>query len=258
MPFIDLPSRGSGVEATEIDGISYLIIAENFAGILSIYTYDELERSFRKHQTLKLEGVSSMAVVKCKDDIVLVAASYFAKGSFFTNSALYYWDDKSKMFVYRYIISNAPGPHDVESINYGDSCGFALINDRNAKGGESTFVESEIFLHRQNDSTFQFMASVPTDGAHGAEFFETYNNKKAILAIANFGNRNQKRYQSDSKVCEFPQVKNCQHIRTHGATDMEHFRLDIGGNNIIDYLIVSNEGDVAKGKNQLSTLYRVL
>ena len=126
------------------------------------------------------------------------------------------------------------------------------------KAEKALFVESEIFLHRQNDSTFQFMASVPTDGAHGAEFFETYNNKKAILAIANFGNRNQKRYQSDSKVCEFPQVKNCQHIRTHGATDMEHFRLDIGGNNIIDYLIVSNEGDVAKGKNQLSTLYRVL
>ena len=32
MPFIDLPSRGSGqVEVTQIDGISYLIIAENFA-----------------------------------------------------------------------------------------------------------------------------------------------------------------------------------------------------------------------------------
>ena len=108
MPFIDCHPWPGQVEVTQIDGISYLIIAENFAGVLSIYTYDHHESLLEKHQTLKLQGVSSMAVVKCNDDIVLVGASYFAKGSF-TDSTLYYWQNKSKMFVQRYIISKTPG-----------------------------------------------------------------------------------------------------------------------------------------------------
>ena len=81
-----------------------------------------------------------------------------------------------------------------------------------------------------------------------------------MLAIANFGNRYQKRYQSASMICKFPitDTNSCQEVQTYGATDFEHFRLDIGNGFIVDYLIVSNEGDIRKGKYQLSTLYRVL
>ena len=47
-------------------------------------------------------------------------------------------------------------------------------------------------------------------------------------------------------------------MQTYGATDMEHFQLDIGNGHVVDYLIVSNEGDITKRKYQLSTVYRLL
>ena len=119
-----------------------------------------------------------------------------------------------------------------------------------------------MYLYKENNlgnfGNFEVMASIPTDGAHGAEFFKPRNGQAGILAIANFGNRYQKRYESHSIICKFPEFKHCQEIQTHGATDMEHFQLDIGDNHVVDYIIVSNEGDITKRKYQLSTLYRLL
>ena len=265
IPHINIQSKGPGqVEVTEINNVMYMIIAENFANIFSIYKYDDVRNTFTKLQQLNLEGASSMAVVKCKSNAMLIGASYFARDNFVTTSIVYLWDEKQKEFHEWYTLEETPGPHDVEAINHSkngiDYCGFFLSHDRNSKNGESTFVESKVFLYNEKNSqpNVELMASIPTDGAHGAEFFETYPDKGGMIAIANFGNRYQKRYHSGSLICNFPELKICQEMQTYGATDMEHFQLDIGNGHVVDYLIVSNEGDITKRKYQLSTVYRLL
>jgi hypothetical protein len=257
--FVNIPSEGAGqVEATEINKVLYVIIAENFANVLTIYRYNDVKTEFIKHQQLKLNGVSSMAIVTCRNKTMLVGASYFSDNSFVTTSMVYLWDNTLNLFSGYYSFSGTEGPHDVEAIHNDKICGFFLSNDRNAKEGESTFIKSQLFTN--SDAGFENILGIATDGAHGAEFFQTHNGKNGMLAIANFGNRYQKRYHSASIICKFPitDVNYCQEVQTYGATDFEHFQLDIGNGFIVDYLIVSNEGDIGKGKYQLSTLYRVL
>ena len=94
----------------------YMIIAENFANIFSIYKYDDVTNTFTKLQQLNLEGASSMAVVKCKSNAMLIGASYFARDNFVTTSIVYLWDEKQKEFYEWYTLEKTPGPHDQKQL----------------------------------------------------------------------------------------------------------------------------------------------
>jgi hypothetical protein len=54
----------------------------------------------------------------------------------------------------------------------------------------------------------KFLQSIPSDGAHGCEFFEF--DRKLYLFIANFGDRQGKRYDAISTVWVFVTSQECQ------------------------------------------------
>jgi hypothetical protein len=83
------------------------------------------------------------------------------------------------------------------------------------------------------------------------------------LAIANFGDRLgakqagvMPRYEALSSLWRWGtsqgQFEKVAEVTTYGATDWEHFHLDG-----LDYLAVSNEGNVQQRQHQTSVIYRL-
>lgn len=132
---------------------------------------------------------------------------------------------------------------------------------------------------------YTHLQALPTDGAHAAEFFIA--NQELFLAIANFGDRHNRRYDSKSAVYGYlrgsgarsDELKECssnetpesnnsssisygnfkllESVNTFGATDWEYFEINLteveGGDDKValgskaHFLVVSEEGDMQKG-----------
>jgi glutathionylspermidine synthase len=142
------------------------------------------------------------------------------------------------------------GAHDVEMIIYKNQLFLFISEDRNEK---SSMISSSLYIYDRNQ--FQLKQVISTDGAHASEYFINIDND-LYLAIANFGDRLNNRYDSLSKIYKWNNLLNemimVAQIQTQGATDFEHFSI-----NNIDYIIVSNEGDISNRLHQKSSLYQL-
>ena len=131
------------------------------------------------------------------------------------------------------------------------------------------------------------MQAITTDGAHAAEFFVMQ--QQLFLAIANFGDRHNKRYDSASTVFRYMssvshdleclsvseggdsvclasnanalgQFQLLASVNTFGATDWEFFQLYSAETMILSYyLAVSEEADMQQRANSpfLSKIYQL-
>eukprot|EP01051_Picozoa_sp_SAG22_P014675 SAG22_NODE_1817_length_3516_cov_34.397425_2_plen_208_part_00 len=110
------------------------------------------------------------------------------------------------------------------------------------RSDSTTKVESRIWVLDEaaagGDGQWVLRQGLLTDGAHGAEHFETVDGVHHI-AVANFGDRLGKRYKAQSTIwrCSSSatgtgaggtggQYELVQEVETQGATDCEHFVLD--------------------------------
>jgi hypothetical protein len=111
---------------------------------------------------------------------------------------------------------------------------------------------------------YDHLQAVPTDGAHAAEFFVM--NGTLFVAIANFGDRHNARYHSNSSVFQYVVKEGANEqkvgsfqwqasVNTYGATDWEYFELSSG----IAFLAVSEEADMKRGVDSpfASRVYRL-
>ena len=128
-----------------------------------------------------------------------------------------------------------------------------------------------IFDHSTN--RYAVSQRLPTDGAHAAEFFEIRSEvdeheveeqeSSLWLAIANFGDRLGKRYESASTVWRLDHrhtnlFQRVASVPTVGATDWEFFQARGPHGSNHSFLAVSNEGDVQHGIGQTSHVYRIM
>jgi hypothetical protein len=258
------------------NGDYYIIIAENFISKLSIYKIymnSNLKPIIKveKTQDLSISGVASCATIIINNELYLIGASYHNGIGWETTSIVYKFNDIDKLF-YQHQTILTTGPHDVETISFNGKYFLFFSEDRNEF---TSNINSNMYIWDDNINLFIHLQSLTTDGAHASELF-IYNNK-LFLAIANFGDRQNKRYDSFSSLWEYEEIsipisssskdsnKNNEEcnsdievirennkyeglfnlittIPTFGATDFEYFNMS---NN--HYLIVSEEGDLQKG-----------
>ena len=112
-----------------------------------------------------------------------------------------------------------------------------LSEDRDNAGSK---IESKVMIFDHSTNRYAVSQRLPTDGAHAAEFFEIRSEvdeheveeqeSSLWLAIANFGDRLGKRYESESTVWRLDHrqtnlFQRVASVPTVGATDWEFFRL---------------------------------
>ena len=66
----------------------------------------------------------------------------------------------------------------------------------------------QIYIWGRAQGLFEHLQAVPTDGAHAAEFFLMGNT--LFLAIANFGDRQRRRYNAESVVYVYAEAEEAQ------------------------------------------------
>lgn len=217
-----------------------------------------------KTQEFLIPGVASCATITINNELYLIGASYYNIG-WETISIVYKFNNIDKLF-YKHQSILTTGPHDVETISFNGKYFLFFSEDRN---DISSHINSNMFIWDDNINLFIHLQSINTDGAHASELFII--NNKLFLAIANFGDRQNKRYDSFSSIWEYEEVsitstlkesinddecnsfinitknneglfKLITKIPTYGATDFEYFNISNK-----HYLIVSEEGDLQKG-----------
>lgn len=126
---------------------------------------------------------------------------------------------------------------------------IAIASDRQDK---NTLINSPVFVFDEAEGRFKPFQDLPSDGAHGARFFEAFSH--TWLALANFGDRFGQRYNSSSSIWRLQPsgfVK-AGEVSTWGATDWEHFELN--GEN---YIVVSQEGIIKDRMYQQGPIFKL-
>mmetsp|Transcript_52400 Transcript_52400/g.162635 ORF Transcript_52400/g.162635 Transcript_52400/m.162635 type:complete len:193 (-) Transcript_52400:420-998(-) len=126
---------------------------------------------------------------------------------------------------------------------------LAFSEDRNE---HTTQISSSVFRFDPGTESFRFLQSIPTDGAHGCELFTAQGS--FLLAFANFGDRQGKRYKSKSSLWKYHEgdgiFRLIGEVKTQGATDVKHFTIENH-----DFLAISNEGDIQNRRFQVSAIF---
>eukprot|EP00933_Yihiella_yeosuensis_P007111 TRINITY_DN11201_c0_g1_i2.p1 TRINITY_DN11201_c0_g1~~TRINITY_DN11201_c0_g1_i2.p1 ORF type:complete len:442 (-),score=72.58 TRINITY_DN11201_c0_g1_i2:233-1558(-) len=247
------------------DGRTFLVVCENFVGEISIWELESGRRQpvkFKKLQTLNVPGAGASAMMMAGGYMYLIGTSYHdPKTGWATRSLVF----RGRMDDFEGFepkpIQEIPGfgPHDAEA--------FTWLHERHSwmprsflflsedRDQSTSLVNSQILEFNAETELFEVLQKIPTDGAHGAEFFEGPD-KVPWLAVANFGDRHGQRYAAESTIWRFNETDHkfeLEHrVKTHGATDWEHFK--IGESH---FLAVSNEGDLGNGLHQTSEIYRI-
>ncbi|EKX41872.1 hypothetical protein GUITHDRAFT_112014 [Guillardia theta CCMP2712] len=149
---------------------------------------------------------------------------------------------------------------------------LAFSEDRNE---HTTQISSSVFRFDPGTESFRFLQSIPTDGAHGCELFTAQGS--FLLAFANFGDRQGKRYKSKSSLWKYHEgdgiFRLIGEVKTQGATDVKHFTIEVTSSipffefhssNVAnfnlqnhDFLAISNEGDIQNRRFQVSAIYSI-
>ena len=257
-----LPSEGPSQSDHFIrDNNSFLVIAENFGNKASVFKLSpdlhsvgpENFGEFKHFQSIPCRGIASVAVVAARDaGIFLALASYHGGNTgWSTDSFVYHMSSANSQFE---LLKKIPtfGAHDAEMLLYGSSLFLFFSEDRNDK---TSVIESQLFTIDLESREVVQVQAIPTDGAHGSELFVA-SDGSLNLAVANFGDRQGRRYASESTLWRWDVVLSMMvkkiEFATQGPTDVEHFCL-----NSRDYLAISNEGDISRLLHQTSPIVQL-
>eukprot|EP00667_Euglena_gracilis_P010937 EG_transcript_11151 len=241
-------SGPSQTDHFEAHGETYLVVAENFNRSVSVFRFTgDGTAGLEKVQTLVVPG-SGCAVMghRRSGEWFLATASYIFKRR---PSLIFRWEENERQFRPFQEIE-ACAPHDVAFGEVAGELALLLAEDRNAT---TPRITSQVFLFDPRRRQFAPLQTLPTDGAHGARVF-TDRMGQAWLAVANFGDRLGKRYAANSSLWRYAaadgRFRKAADVPTQGATDWEHFRI-----NGLDFVAVSNEGDLSHNLHQQSVIY---
>lgn len=266
----------------------FLIISENFVNSLSLYrmasvaTVTEVTLQAVKIQSITVPGIAACATDVIDGVVYVITASYHDRG-WQTTSTVYRWDNEVEILKTHQTLSTT-GAHDAETIEYQEKHFLVFSEDRNR---DTVLIDSNIYVWNTTTLSYSHMQAIPTDGAHAAEFF--IMNQQLFVAIANFGDRHNARFEAVSSVYRFvlggsasddkedSDKQQCSirgkfelqtTVNTVGATDWEYFELTMtddehDGNSVPQtrsFLAVSEEADMKRGVDSpfLSRVYELV
>jgi hypothetical protein len=254
-----LPTAGPAQTAhlSTSSGATYLLVGENFNDQVCAWRYDAGPQHFMKDSCVPVPGAGAMAVAELGGHVYLVAASYHNGG----------WATSTPVFRAPLPQAHAQplawalhqalpthGAHDAELATFAGTAYLFLAEDRS---DATTRITSSLYTLDAATQRFELLQRIPTDGAHGGEFF-AFTGGVPCLAVANFGDRLGKRYAARSSVwcrgggVEGGAFERATEVRTQGATDARHW--EEGGRH---FLAIAEEGDLERRAFQRSSIFEV-
>ena len=198
---------------------TYLVVGENFDDKVTVWK--DVRRKNRPHfeKLQELGGIAGAgATALCRvdaDRLLLVASSYHSgtkERGWMTDTPVFQWSSSTNLGFIEVPVQwiEGHGTHDVECASFRGRHYLFLSEDRDDTGPK---IHSKVMLYDSGKARYVEHQRLPTDGAHAAEFFQMWGAKEGEgeggkgekesslwLAIANFGDRMGKRYESESTV----------------------------------------------------------
>ena len=257
----------------------YIVVADNFANEIIIFIFDTSLILWLEYQRLPCIGIAAIAIAEMNNTngIILIGASYHNEG--WSTQSFVYQMNHSKYNIHNQFILiqeiNTYGAHDAELQFYNQQLFLFFSEDRNE---QTSRIQSNLYKFNEIEKRFVYLQNILTDGAHAAELFVVTN--YFFLIIANFGDRHNKRYKSNSELYIYniysDEFEIACTIETVGATDWEYFEINTNKNQPLNmnnikyknldtnnnyyndfYLAVSNEGDIENRVDQISNIYQL-